>query len=83
MWVYFDVKKCQILAIVSEREGEEGGREREEGGREGGREGGKEGRREGGRGRKRDRRRVRGGEWFTCSSAIILNATLTLLPINS
>ena len=44
LWVYFDVNKCQILAIVSEREG---GKVREKGGRAGRER--REGRRKGGR----------------------------------
>ena len=63
LWVYFDVKKCQIFAIVSEREGGRGGREGERGGREGGRER-REGDREegkGGREGKEGERETEGG----------------------
>ena len=42
LWVYFDVKKCQILAIVSEREGGKVGEKGGRGGRKEGREGGRE-----------------------------------------
>lgn len=61
MWVYFDVKKCQILAIVSEREGgkvgEKGGRGGREEGREGGREIGRKGKEEGRERREKERQK--------------------------